>query len=136
MSWDSITDGMTATRDFEITEADMLAFATLADDHNPLHLDGSYARSLGYDGAVVFGALIVAKISGLIGMQLPGKGGVWTGLKMDFRAPFYTGEAATLTGTVAHRSDATRMILLKLRVDTADRCIATGSADCVYRADD
>lgn len=136
MSWDRLTDGFRATRDFKITEADMLAFAAIADDHNPLHLDAAYARSLGYDGAVVFGALIVAKISGLIGMQLPGKGGVWAGLKMDFRAPLYTDESATLTGTVAHRSDATRMISLVLRVDTADRCVATGSADCVYRADD
>jgi acyl dehydratase len=136
MSWNRLTDGMRARRDFEITEADMLAFAAIADDRNPLHLDASYARSLGYDGAVVFGALVIAKISGLIGMQLPGKGGVWTGLKMDFRTPLYTNETATLTGTVVHRSDATRMISLILRVDTADRCIATGSADCVYRADD
>lgn len=109
-------------------------FRRLSCDDNPLHTDDTYARQLGFEGRVVYGALIVARISCLIGMHLPGPGGVWAGLKMDFRSPLYIDEEAALNGTVTHRSEAAKLLTLGLRIDTVDRCIATGSAEAVFRA--
>lgn len=109
----------------------MDAFCALSGDANPLHRDPGFARDAGFHGAVVYGALLVAKISELIGMRLPGTGGVWAGLKMDFRNPLYVGETARLQAEIDHRSEAARMISLKLRIDTDDRCIATGSVETV-----
>lgn len=136
MSWDKFSLGHSAQIEFCITPAEMDAFRDLSGDTNPLHADDVYARGLGFDGRVVFGALIVAKISALIGVHLPGLGGVWSGLRIDFRKPLYLGETVTLTGTINHKSDAARMLTLKLRADTVDKCIATGIADAVFRGDD
>ena len=136
MSWDKFALGDSAKIEFCITPAEMDAFRGLSGDNNPLHADDGYARDLGFDGRVVFGALIVAKISALIGVRLPGLGGVWSGLQIYFRNPLYPGETVTLTGTIDHKSDAIRMLTLKLRADTVDRCVATGTAEAVFREND
>ena len=119
-----------------VTHEDMAAFCDLSGDANPLHMDEAYARQLGFNGRVVFGALIVAKISCLLGMHKPGAGGLWTGLKINFRNPLYLDEKAELTGEITHLSKATRMISLKLRVQVGDRVIATATAETILKIND
>jgi acyl dehydratase len=118
----------TAELDFAITEDDQLAFANISGDFNPLHLDAEFARAKGFSGAVVYGALIVARISQIVGMELPGSSGIWSALKIDFRRPLYVGETARLFAEVSHYSDATRSLSLKIEVTCADRTIATANA--------
>ena len=107
----------------------MDAYRRLSGDANPLHTEDAFARRAGFDGPVVFGGLIVAKISWLLGMHLPGAGGLWTGLKVNFHKPLYAGESATITGEVTHRSESTGMLTLKLVIEAGDRCIATATAE-------
>jgi acyl dehydratase len=117
-----------AELDFTITEADQLAFANVSGDFNPLHLDADFARAKGFSGAVVYGAMIVARISQIVGMELPGSSGIWSSLKIEFRKPLYVGETAHLLAEVAHYSEATRSLSLKIKVTCADRAIATANA--------
>lgn len=117
---------------FVISDADMKAFSALSGDASPIHMNADIARAAGFDGPVVFGALIVAKISKLLGMDLPGPGGVWAGLKIDFKNPLYVDEAAVLHGEIEHCSEATGMVSLKIRVDAGSRRIATASAETVF----
>lgn len=114
----------------------MDTFSRLSGDFNPLHLEARFAQDMGFDGPVVFGALIIAKVSCLLGMHLPGSGGMWTGLEMNFRNPLYVDEHATLIGKLQHLSEATGMLSLKLRVETESRCIATGSAETIVMKTD
>lgn len=135
-SWDDFSAGQFAELEFSIALEDMDNFRQLSGDTNPLHADDAFARKLGFSSRVVFGALIVAKISALIGVRLPGSGGVWAGLKIDFRNPLYIGETVTLKATIDRKSDSAKMLVLKLRADTADRCIATGTVEAVFPGDD
>ncbi len=107
MTWNSIEAGQKQSWDFCITEADMLAFAELSEDRNSIHLDLASAQNRGFDDVVVYGALIISKISALLGMRLPGDGTVWTGLDLNFVNPLYVNQAATATATVKHISAAT-----------------------------
>lgn len=118
----------TATTDFTVSEADQLAFAHISGDFNPLHLDDNFARAQSLAGSVVYGALIVAKISQIIGMQLPGRNGIWSALKIDFREPLYVGQAARISAEVGHYSDATRSVTVKIKVTNGARVIATATA--------
>jgi acyl dehydratase len=112
----------------------MISFAQLSGDSNPLHADDDYAQKFGFESRVVFGALLIAKISALIGVHLPGPGSVWAGLKIDFRNPLYVNEEATLSAKIAYKSDAARMLTLKLRIDSGERLIATGAAETLLRS--
>lgn len=136
MGWDEFTIGTERSVGFRVTPGDMEAFEQLSGDSNPLHTDPQFARELGFEDAVVYGALLVAKVSGLVGMLLPGIGGVWSGLRIDFRNPLYVGEQAELRGVVSHRSEATKLLKIKLEIVAGDRKVATGTVESVYRADD
>jgi acyl dehydratase len=118
----------TAEFDFVVGESEQQAFAKLSGDFNPLHLDPEFARDRGLTGAVVYGAMIVAQISRIVGMKLPGSAGIWSSLKIDFREPLYVGEVAHIFAEVTHYSEAARSLSLKIKVTSAERTIATASA--------
>ena len=121
--------GQSANVDFTVSEADMRNFAELSGDRNPLHVDDAFARSKGFEGAVVYGALLVAKISQLIGMKLPGRDSVWTTLSMEFRKPLFVNQPAQVEGVIADLSTSTGMIELKLTVRAGGKLLAKGRAE-------
>jgi acyl dehydratase len=125
----ALIEGQSATVDFTISQDDMRAFADLSGDRNPLHTDDAFAREKGYEGAVVYGALIVAKVSQLIGMKLPGRDSVWARIAMEFRNPLYVNQLAQVEGRIGSISIATGMIELKLSVRAAGKLLAKGSAE-------
>ena len=51
--------GLSAEFEREITEADVLRFAELSGDLNPLHVDPAYARDTNYKQRIVHGAFQV-----------------------------------------------------------------------------
>ena len=133
--WEGLGEGAIVTLPFTVSADDMDAFARLSGDANPMHTDDAFARNAGLDGPVVFGGLMVAWISQLIGMHLPGPGALWSGLKIDFRNPLYVGEAAELTGEITHCSEATKMVTLKIQIMASYRKIATATAEAVVKTD-
>jgi acyl dehydratase len=126
-----LTEGLRAVVDFTISAQHMQQFAELSGDFNPLHTDGVFARSKGFDGAVVYGALMVAKVSQLIGMQLPGRNSVWASVALDFRKPLYVDQPAQAEGIVEEVSDSTGMVILKLTVRAAGKVLAKGRAEVI-----
>jgi acyl dehydratase len=49
-----------------LTEADIVAFAGLSGDYNPLHVDEEYARTTVFGGRVAHGPLVYAIAAGLL----------------------------------------------------------------------
>jgi len=126
-----LTEGLQAVVDFSVTPQQMLQFAEISGDFNPLHTDDAFARAKGFDGAVVYGALMIAKVSQLIGMRLPGRNSVWASVSLDFRKPLYVGQAAQVEGLVTAVSASTGMIELKLTVRAEGKVLAKGTAEVV-----
>ncbi|MEO5335354.1 MAG: hypothetical protein H7841_00460 [Magnetospirillum sp. WYHS-4] len=126
-----LAEGRTERLAFRVGAAEMEAFAVLSGDRNPLHLDEDFARGRGFAGRVVYGGLILAQVSRLLGMRLPGRDGVWVSVRMDFRAPLYLDEDALLEAAVAHVSEAGRLVKIRLAVKAGDRLVASGSAESV-----
>jgi acyl dehydratase len=129
-----LAEGQVARVDFSVTNEDMRDFARLSGDFNPLHTNDDFARSKGYDGRVVYGALLVAKASQLIGMKLPGRDSIWGRVSMEFRKPLYVGQAAQVEGCVANISSSTGMVELQLSVRAAGRLLAKGTAEVLLVA--
>jgi acyl dehydratase len=126
-----LTEGLQTTVDFSVTPQQMLQFAEISGDFNPLHTDDAFARAKGFDGVVVYGALMIAKVSQLIGMRLPGRNSVWASVSLDFRKPLYVGQAAKIEGIVTAVSASTGMVELKLTVHADGKVLAKGSAEVV-----
>lgn len=131
----SIMEGATTEFEFAVTPDEMRAFATLSGDTNPLHGDAEFAKQRGFRGPVVFGGLIVAKISRLLGNDIPGPGCVWHDLALKFRGPLYAGEDCKITATVTYCNADIGLLRLDLSVKAGDRRIADGTAQAGFPRD-
>lgn len=127
-NFSSFIEGERVYLPFTITDGDMAAFAAISGDHNPLHCDAAFAQSKGFSGRVVYGALLVAKISKLIGMELPGRDAIWSDLNIQFAAPLMVSQPAEIEAAVAKISVSTRSLELTLRIRANGKLIARGKA--------
>ena len=89
-----------------ITETDVRLFAEISGDHNPIHLDQTYAAQTRFGKRIVHGALLAAFISNIIGNQIPGHGSIYLSSNLKFRAPTFIDDTVSTTATItAIRSD-------------------------------
>jgi len=89
-------------------------FASLSGDYNPVHVDPAAANSYGYHRQVAHGALSIALLSRLIGMELPGPGALWLEQDVKWLAPVFVGDRIDLQATVAEVSLAARVLTLEV----------------------
>jgi len=124
-----LTEGQSVVIELSIDDAQMRQFAELSGDFNPLHTDDAFARGKGFKGRVVYGALLVAKVSQLIGMRLPGKNSVWASLTWEFLEPLYVDQAVQLEAVVSSISAGTGLVELKLTLRRDGKKLSKGRAE-------
>ena len=78
-----------------VTDHDIEIFAEVSTDHNPIHLDDSYANNTIFGGRIAHGMLTAGLISAVIGEQLPGHGTVYLGQTLKFLGPVRPGDRVT-----------------------------------------
>jgi acyl dehydratase len=112
---------------FSVSMEDQADFARLSGDSNAMHLDPLAAQKLGFPAPVVYGGLLVAKLSRVVGMQWPGPGGIWADLDIRFRKPLFVGEEAVLSATIDQVSAATRSMTIKAEINSQTARIASAT---------
>jgi 3-hydroxybutyryl-CoA dehydratase len=126
-----LTEGARVVAPLRIDARQMQRFGELSGDLNPLHTDDAFARRKGFEGAVVYGALLIAKVSELIGMRLPGKNSVWASLSVDFLKPLYVDQSAELEAVVARTSPGTGLVELRLTLRRDEQRLMKGRAEVI-----
>lgn len=114
---------------------DLDVFAALAPDRAPLHRDAEFARGQGYKDIVVFGFLVAAPFSGLLGDELPGPLTVLHTVRFGMAAPVYVGDEIAYRVEVKQVSRATRAVVLDLLATRAadGEVVLRGQAQCGFR---
>ena len=128
LEWDVLSQDQEASFSFSVTDEDMAAFASFSGDRSRIHHNDVYAKKNGFEGPVVYGAIIVSKLSYFVGMLLPGDYGLANDWNIGFHNPLYVGDVATFSGEIVHLSAATRLVSLKVRVEARGVLIAKGTA--------
>lgn len=115
-------------------EGQMQTFAELVHDRAPVHWDVSAAQDLGFRGRLVYGFLVAAGFSGILGMKLPGPYTVIHSVKFDMVGPVLVGERISYRVRVTHITPALKTVVLELRAtrDNGD-LVLRGSAQCGFR---
>jgi acyl dehydratase len=93
----------TLTAPRTVTEADVMAFAQLSGDYNPLHTDEAFAATTPFKGRVAHGALVLSIATGLISGtgQLDGTALAFLGIEgWKFIGPVRFGDAVRVRMTV------------------------------------
>jgi len=125
--------GAQATRVHTTTEANIVRFADLSGDRNPVHLDDEYAARSPFGKRIAHGFLTGAYISAVLGMDLPGPGSIYLGQTLKFLAPVYIGDTITVNVEVIGLREEKRLVTL--RTDCTNQkgvIVLTGEATIKY----
>lgn len=106
------TIGQNASCSKTITESDVVLFAGLSGDFNPIHIDIEYAKNTRFNQRIAHGLLTSTLLSQLLGMHLPGKGSVYMEQLISFKAPVFIGDTITATATVKEFEEEKRVLSL------------------------
>ena len=99
-----LTAGDTFVVSRQFTEDDMLAFADVTRDYNPIHFDKRFADVKNFNGRICHGLLVgsmLTKVGGQIG---------WLASEMNFRfkRPVYFGDTIVCTFTISEIDERNR----------------------------
>ena len=111
-----------------ITRKDVLDFAKLSGDFNPLHIDKDFGKKSQFKTNLVHGMLASSLFSTLVGMHCPGEKSLYISQTLNFKLPIYCNEQLTVKGTVISKNDSTRLITLKTEILKGEKTAVFGEA--------
>ena len=126
--FEDLEEGMTDVFAKTITDADIMGFAGVSGDTNPLHLNHEFASGTIFKGRVAHGMLTASLISAVIGTKLPGPGCIYVSQNLRFRAPVRTGDTVTATCMVTKLIPEKRLIELSTMCTVAEKPVVEGDA--------
>lgn len=91
-TYDELSIGDSASVSHLVTERDLILFASVSGDVNPVHLDEEFAAATPFKGRIAHGMLSGALISAAIACELPGPGSIYIGQEMSFLRPVRLGD--------------------------------------------
>lgn len=116
LAYEDIKIGSEASLTKTITDAQIVDFANLTGDTNPVHLDADYAAKSMFGERIAHGMLMAGLISAVLGTQLPGPNTIYLGQDLKFRAPVKIGDTVEVIVTVTEKRDDKRIIKLSTTV--------------------
>lgn len=97
---DELSVGQSAQMVRTVTEDDIVLFAQVSGDNNPVHLDEAFAAQTPFKTRIAHGMLSAAYISAVIGTQLPGPGTIYMQQALRFKRPVKIGDEVTTIATI------------------------------------
>lgn len=120
--------GMSASYAKTITDADIVLFAGVSGDMNPMHLDADYASATMFKGRIAHGMLTASVISAVLGTKLPGPGCVYLSQNLKFKAPVRIGDTVKARVTVTAIDEARGRITVGTLCTVGDTVVIDGEA--------
>ncbi|WP_281983580.1 MaoC family dehydratase [Thalassorhabdomicrobium marinisediminis] len=125
---EDIEIGMSRSLRKVITDRDIELFAEVSTDHNPVHLDDTYAQDTIFEGRIAHGMLTAGLISAVIGEQLPGHGTVYLGQSLKFLAPVRPGDSVQAVVTVTDMDVGKRRVTMDTHCEIDGKKVLKGEA--------
>jgi 3-hydroxybutyryl-CoA dehydratase len=125
---EDMTVGMTGLYAKTVTDADIVMFAGISGDTNPVHLDASFADQTAFKGRIAHGMLSASFISTVLGTRLPGPGCIYLSQTLRFRAPVKSGDTVTARVTVREVNQETKRVILDTVCSVDDVVVIDGEA--------
>lgn len=127
--------GATHRHSFRFSQADVVAFAHVTGDHNPLHLDAAYAAQTPFKRPIIHGMLGAGIFTKVLGTEFPGYGSVYLAQTLEFLRPMFvdTDYEAVFTVQSVNADKHTAEILGELRDTQTGKVTTRGVATLMHR---
>lgn len=127
----TIAVGDTVKHTFVVDEAATAWFQNISGDRSLIHRDEAFARSRGFEQPIVYGGIMLAHLSHVLGMKLPGPTGTSTKWTINYRNPLYLHEVAEIELQVVNVSPSTGLVDCRFKIVSSSRTIATGTTQTI-----
>src|SRR6202042_538808 len=118
--FEDLSVGMTERLEKAVSSSDVVGFAQLTGDRNPIHLSEHFAAKTSFRTRIAHGLYTASLISAVLGTRLPGPGAVYISQTLNYRAPVKIGDTVIVTVTVAE------LVAEKSRARLSCICAAVG----------
>ncbi len=127
--FEDLSIGMSGAYAHTVTEADILMFAGVSGDTNPVHLNEELAVASMFGGRIAHGMLSASYISTVFGTRLPGPGCIYLSQTLKFKAPVRIGDTVVARVTVKALTPEKRKALFDTVCTVGDTVVLTGEAE-------
>lgn len=129
-TFDEIEIGQTAEYSKRIEESDIMLFAAVSGDVNPVHLDAEFAAGTDFGERIAHGMLSGALISAALALELPGPGTIYLGQSLRFRRPVLIGDEITVQLEVTEKREDKGFVTLECTaLNQHGKAVVTGTAE-------
>ena len=125
---EDLEPGMQACYAKTVTEADVILFAGVTGDDNPVHINAEYAETTMFEQRIVHGMFSAGLISAVLGTRMPGPGAIYINQQLSFKAPVHIGDTVVATATVLEVDEKRRRVKLETVCRVKDKVVAEGVA--------
>ena len=134
--YDELVIGQSAEYSKTVSEQDIVLFAVISGDANPVHLDAEYARTTIFGERIAHGMFTGSLVSAALAMTLPGPGSIYLGQSLKFRRPVKINDTITVRLEVTEKRDAKKIVVLDCLVSNQHGYkVATGTAEVIAPAE-
>ena len=120
---------------FRFSQADVVDFARITGDNNPLHLDADFAATTPFKRPIIHGMLGASVFTKVLGTEFPGYGSVYLGQTLEFLRPMFvdTHYEATFTVRSLDPEKHVAEILGEIRDVRTGKITTRGTAALMHR---
>jgi 3-hydroxybutyryl-CoA dehydratase len=128
LAYEDLHVGMRETLMKTVMETDVVGFARLSGDDNPIHLCDVYAAQSRFGERIAHGLYTASLISAVLGTRLPGPGAVYRSQTLHFHAPVKIGDVVDVTVEVVELVPKGRKVRLACEARVDGRLVLDGEA--------
>ena len=99
--FEDLSLGMSEKLSKTVASSDVVGFAEVTGDRNPIHLSEHFAAKTSFGERIAHGLYTASLISAVLGTRLPGPGAIYISQTLNFRAPVKIGDTVDVVVTVA-----------------------------------
>lgn len=127
--FEDLSVGMRESYSKLVKSSDVVGFAEISGDRNPIHLSEHFAAQTPFGGRIAHGLYTASLISAVIGTRLPGPGAVYISQTLRFLAPVRIGDTVIATVEITELTEKGRRGKLRCECKVGDTLVLEGEAE-------
>ncbi|MAA96847.1 MAG: acyl dehydratase [Stappia sp.] len=126
--YEDLSLGQTESLTKIVSASDVVGFAEVSGDRNPIHLSEHFAARTPFRTRIAHGLYTASLISALLGTRLPGPGAIYLSQTLKFRAPVRIGDEVVVSVTIAELIERGHRARLDCLCKVGDTVVLEGEA--------
>lgn len=126
--FEDLSVGLRDSFDKVVMASDVVGFAEVSGDRNPIHLSEHFAAKTPFKTRIAHGLYTASLISALLGTRLPGPGAIYLSQSLNFRAPVKIGDTVTVAVEVVELIAEKNRARLSCECRVGDTVVLDGEA--------